>query len=132
MPKKTAEVAIGGEGYRIVAAENCVLIPSSDKRLVKVDLGKNQITTEFKGHGDWVLCSAVHPDQSKVVTGSHDGEIRVWNLADGTLLSHWLAQPPSVAQAADVVEAETNESKTSESKNVEGNDGNWETVKKDP
>lgn len=97
--KKIAEVAIGGEGYRIAAAENCVLIPSSDKRLVKVDLGKNQITTEFKGHGDWVLCSAVHPDQSKVVTGSHDGEIRVWNLADGTLLSHWFAQPTAASGA---------------------------------
>ena len=114
--KKTAEVAIGGEGYRIAAAENCVLVPSSDKRLVKIDLAKNQVATEFKGHADWVLCSAVDAGQSKVVTGSHDGEIRVWNLADGTLLSRWLAQPPSVAQATDVGRAETSESKTSEGK----------------
>ena len=113
--KKTAEVAIGGEGYRIAAAENCVLVPSSDKRLVKIDLGKNQVATEFKGHADWVLCSAVDAGQSKVVTGSHDGEIRVWNLADGTLLSRWLAQPPSVAQAT-VGGAEASESKTGEGK----------------
>ena len=112
--KKTAEVGIGGEGYRIAAAENCVLVPSSDKRLVKIDLGKNQISTEFKGHADWVLCSAVDAGQSKVVTGSHDGEIRVWNLAEGSLLSRWLAQPPSVAQATGVGGAETRDSKTAD------------------
>jgi WD40 repeat protein/mono/diheme cytochrome c family protein len=117
--KKTAEVAIGGEGYRIAAAENCVLVPSSDKRLVKIDLGKNQVATEFKGHADWVLCSAVDAGQSKVVTGSHDGEIRVWNLADGTLLSRWLAQPPSVAQAT-VGGAEAGEGKPGTGKPGEG------------
>ena len=26
----------------------------------------------------------------------HDGEIRVWNVTDGTLLSRWPARPESV------------------------------------
>lgn len=91
--KKTAEVAIGGEGYRIAVAGDFALIPSSDKKLIKVDLTKNQVATRFQGHTDWVLCSAIHSNQAKVATGSHDGEIRVWNVADGTLLSSWLAQP---------------------------------------
>jgi WD40 repeat protein len=91
--KKIAEVAIGGEGYRIATAGDFAFVPSSDKKLVKVDLTKNQVATEFKGHADWVLCSAVQSDHTKVATGSHDGEIRVWNLADGTLVSSWLAQP---------------------------------------
>ena len=92
--KKTAEVAIGGEGYKISSADNCVLVPSSDKRLLKIDLSKNQVTTEFKGHADWVLTSAVNPDQTKVATGAHDGEIKIWNLVDGTLINSWIAQPP--------------------------------------
>lgn len=91
--KKTVEIAIGGEGYHIEPADNCVLVPSSDKRLLKIDLANNKVTTEFKGHADWVLCSAVHPDLGKVASGSHDGEIRVWDLADGTMISRWLAQP---------------------------------------
>jgi len=97
--KKTAEVAIGGEGYRIAVAGDFALVPSSDKKLVKVDLTKNQVATEFKGHADWVLCSAVHANDAKVATGSHDGEIRVWNLADGTLISAWLARPTGSEEA---------------------------------
>lgn len=99
--KKTAEVAIGGEGYRIAAAGNFAFVPSSGKHLVKVDLTSNQVAAEFTGHADWVLCSAVHPGHAKVATGSHDGEIRIWNLADGTLVSNWVAQPaiPSGANA---------------------------------
>jgi len=62
--------------------------------LLKIDLSKNQVTTEFKGHADWVLTSAVNPDQTKVATGAHDGEIKIWNLVDGTLINSWIAQPP--------------------------------------
>ena len=91
--KKIAEVSLGGEGYRIAVAGDFAFVPSSDKKLVKVDLTKNQVATHFQGHSDWVLCSAVHSDHTKVATGSYDGEIRVWNLSDGTLVSSWLAQP---------------------------------------
>ena len=94
--KKTAEVAIGGEGYRIAGSDSYVLVPSSDKRLLKIDLQQNKIATEFKGHEDWVLCSALDSAQTRVVTGAHDGEIRVWNVTDGTLLSRWPARPESV------------------------------------
>lgn len=97
--KKTAEVAIGGEGYRIASAENCVLVPSSDNRLLKIDLSKNQVTTQFKGHEDWVLTAAVSSDQTRVATGAHDGEIKIWNLVDGALINSWIAQPP-VQEAA--------------------------------
>ncbi len=91
--KKTAEVSLGGEGYRIAVAGDFAFVPSSDNKLVKVDLTKNQVAADFNGHTDWVLCSAVHSDHTKVATGSYDGEIRVWNLSDGTLVSSWLAQP---------------------------------------
>ena len=105
--KKTAEVAIGGEGYRITVVGDFALIPSNDKKLIKIDLTKNQIATQFQGHTDWVLCSAVHSDQTQVATGSHDGEIRVWNVADGTLLSSWLAQPTAAgAVNVDGIEAD--------------------------
>lgn len=96
--KKTAELSIGGEGYRIVTAGDFAFVPSSDQKLVKVDLTTNQVATEFKGHADWVLCSAVHKEHTKVATGSHDGEIRVWNLADGTLISSWVAQPTDAVE----------------------------------
>lgn len=96
--KKTAEVSLGGEGYRIAVAGDFAFVPSSDKKLVKLDLNKNQIVTDFKGHSDWVLCSAVHADHTKVATGSYDGEIRVWNLSDGTLVSSWLAQPTAAGK----------------------------------
>ena len=68
-------------------------------RLLKIDLSKNQVTTQFKGHEDWVLTAAVSSDQTRVATGAHDGEIKIWNLVDGALINSWIAQPP-VQEAA--------------------------------
>jgi len=90
--KKVAEVGIGGEGYRVVRGDGFVLIPCSDRRLLKFDLASNKIAQEFKGHEDWVLSVAMHAADSRIVSGAFNGEVRLWNL-DGNLIKNWIARP---------------------------------------
>ena len=90
-PIKT--VALGGDGFRTIQGPGWVLIPNSDMRLLKIDVAKDSVLTEFKGHTDWVLSATLSPDQSMIASGSHNGEIRLWNASDAALLKSWIAQP---------------------------------------
>ncbi len=91
--KKVAEVALGGEGYKLVRGSDFVLAPSNDKLLHRIDLTKNQEALKFTGHADWVLSCGLHAKNNQVVSGSIDGGIRLWNATDGTLIREWRAAP---------------------------------------
>ena len=58
----------------------------------------------LQGHADWVYTFAISPDGKTVASGSWDGEVRLWNLADGKPLRTILAapglKPASNAQAS--------------------------------
>ncbi|HUV39626.1 MAG TPA: WD40 repeat domain-containing protein [Planctomycetota bacterium] len=41
----------------------------------------------FHGHTDWVYAVAVSPDGKLLASGSADGTVRLWNVADGKLLA---------------------------------------------
>lgn len=89
--KKIAEIPLGGEGFDLALGKEWLIVPCSNQRTVKVDLVTNKVSREYPGHSDWVLSATLSPDQSQLVTGASDGEIRVWNVADGTLTTHWSA-----------------------------------------
>ncbi len=91
--KKIADVAVGGEGFRLVRGADFVLAPSSDKLLHRIELTKNQDALKYTGHADWVLSSALHAKNAQVASGSIDGTIRLWNAADGTLIREWRGAP---------------------------------------
>ena len=91
--KKVAEVGVGGEGYKVIRGADFVLVPSNDKLLHRIDLGKNQETLKFAGHADWVLSSAAYVKNSQIASGSIDGMVRLWNAADGTLIREWRGAP---------------------------------------
>jgi WD40 repeat protein len=40
-------------------------------------------TRAFKGHSNWVGRPCVSPDDKRILTGSHDGTLRLWDLAAG-------------------------------------------------
>ena len=48
---------------------------------------------KLQGHNDWVYALAVSPDSKTVASGSWDGEVKLWNLADGKLLKTIIAAP---------------------------------------
>jgi len=44
---------------------------------------------KFEGHTDWVMGTIHLPDGQQIMTCSHDGSLRVWNLQTGKQVSHW-------------------------------------------
>jgi len=52
------------------------------------------------GHTDWVYAVALSPDGKRVASGSWNGEVRVWQTADGKPVVAFNASPGYVAPAA--------------------------------
>src|SRR5262249_38698420 len=79
---------------------------SSDKTLRVINATSGSQVHSLKGHQDWIYSVAISPDGKTVASGSWDGEVRLWNLADGKALRTILAapglspKPPANAQAA--------------------------------
>lgn len=96
---KVAEIGVGGEGYKLVRSGNNLLVPCSDKRLLRIDLSNNTIAQEYTGHGDWVLTACYQPttagdaNPGYIASGSFDGEIRIWSAADAATVRQWIAKP---------------------------------------
>lgn len=91
--KKVAEVGVGGEPFKLIRGEGFVLFPCADKRLKRFDLESNTVAQAYEGHADWVLSAAMPGDATRVAGGAFDGEVKLWNVADATLVQSWLAKP---------------------------------------
>ena len=99
--KKIAEIGIGKEGYKLVRHGDDIFVPCADHRVLRIDLTNNSIAQEFKGHKDWVLAASLsrttadanHTIVTRLLSGSFDGEVRLWNAADGSPLQAWIAKP---------------------------------------
>ncbi len=93
---KVAELSIGGEGFKLIRNGNHIFVPCSDKRLLMIDSSNNTISQQYSGHNDWVLTVCRQPSATNdgwVASGSIDGEVRLWNPTDATLVRHWIAKP---------------------------------------
>ncbi len=91
--KKIAEVATGGDAYQIVLGSETAILPTTDKLLHRIDLKNNQDVLKYQGHQDWVIRSAIHLGSNLLVSGSYNGELRLWNLVDGTPVLNWSSIP---------------------------------------
>jgi WD40 repeat protein len=73
------------DGKNLIAA-------GADKSIRVFDL-KGSPIRKLDGHTDWIYALAVSADSKLVASGSWDGEVRLWNLADGKLLKTIVAAP---------------------------------------
>jgi WD40 repeat protein len=58
---------------------------------------------KLQGHNDWIYSLAISRDGKSVASGSWDGEVKLWNLADGKLIRSFIAAPgykPPATQTA--------------------------------
>ena len=65
---------------------------SGDKTIHIFDVKGSQLR-KLQGHNDWIYALAVSPDSKTVASGSWDGEVKLWNLADGKLKKTVIAAP---------------------------------------
>jgi hypothetical protein len=99
----------GGHGRAVFKAiyhpKQPLLITCSADNTVRVWNPDNAVGVRaLTGHTDWVYALALSPDGNLVASGSWNGEVKVWKLADGALVktinaSPGLAQPPAPATA---------------------------------
>ncbi|WP_422930414.1 c-type cytochrome domain-containing protein [Singulisphaera sp. PoT] len=55
----------------------------ADKVIRIFDAGSAASVRNLAGHNDWVYTFALSPDGQTIASGSWDGEVRLWKLADG-------------------------------------------------
>jgi WD40 repeat protein len=94
----------GGAVFRLLfAPDGKTLIACGADKTVRVFESFNAKTT-LSGHNDWVYSIGLSPDGKTLASGSWEGEIRLWNLADGKPIRTILAapgyKPGGAAQAA--------------------------------
>ena len=52
-----------------------------------------KLVREYQGHSDWVFAVDFHAASSRAVSGSYDGEVRVWDTTNGQCLVAFKAAP---------------------------------------
>ncbi len=91
--KRVATADIGATGFKTIVTDQFVIVPCADHRLRRFSLADNKITQEFAGHTDWALAAAFNSGASQFASGSFNGEIRIWDVASGSVVRSWLAKP---------------------------------------
>jgi len=91
--KKATVGTFGGEVYRLTPIDNTFIAVSADKSVRQYDANSQKQIRTYAGHSDWVLSAAYSQTTRRLATGSHNGEIRIWNLDDGKLIQRFIAAP---------------------------------------
>ncbi|MDZ4779385.1 MAG: c-type cytochrome domain-containing protein [Planctomycetia bacterium] len=99
---RAAEVAVGGEIQRILAAGGQIFTVASDSHARQFKADDRAAVRTYAGHSDRLQSAAFDPAANRLVTGSINGEVRVWNTADGTQVTSFIAAPGFVTETAQV------------------------------
>ncbi len=91
--KKSADVGFGGEVFKLARGGEFLFATSADKTVRQLDAKSHSQVRSYSGHADWVLTTAYHAGTQRLASGGFDGEIRVWNTQDGSLVQSFLAAP---------------------------------------
>jgi hypothetical protein len=91
---KIAEIAgFGQEVYTVVVSAGQIFCCSADKTARQFEAAERKAVRVYQGHADWVYALAYNDATKRLATGSFDGEVRVWNTADGALVAAFKAAP---------------------------------------
>jgi WD40 repeat protein len=82
-----------GDITRLIVAGTNLFSASLDRRVRVHDLESKALTLTFDAHNDAIHSLAFHAATKRLASGSHNGEVRVWNAEDGKLLVKFMAVP---------------------------------------
>lgn len=90
----------GDEIFKVIAApKDAMLATSSADKTVRLwNFDTLAATKTLSGLNDYVYALAFSPDGLFVAGGSYDGEVRVWKVADGSVVKGWNASPGLVTK----------------------------------
>ncbi|MEO8269855.1 MAG: c-type cytochrome domain-containing protein [Aureliella sp.] len=105
---KVVGIPLGAEPGKISRSGSNLFVPCADSRLLQIDLNENKVTKTYAGHTDWVLTAHGQPTVNAdatteatatatptnyLLSSSFDGQLRLWDTAEGTSIRNWLAKP---------------------------------------
>jgi WD40 repeat protein len=92
--KKSAEFSgWDAEPSRMLISETNLFSTSLDGRVRQHNLETRELVRTLEPHRDAVYSLALHTASKRLASGSHDGEVRLWNMETGQLLLKFLAAP---------------------------------------
>lgn len=92
--KQAREIALGGEVFRItMQGDGTAFSGSADKFARQHNLTNGAQVKQFGPHDDWVYAASYHAPSKRVASGSHDGQVRIWNYDDSKELLKFIAAP---------------------------------------
>lgn len=83
----------GHEVYKLRLAGDRLYAASADKTARRFKLEDRSQEQAFQGHAEWIYSLAVCEATSRLATGGFDGEVRIWNTADGSEVAKFRAAP---------------------------------------
>jgi DNA-binding beta-propeller fold protein YncE len=92
--KKSADTgSFGDEVYGLAVAGEHFFAPSADKVVKQYQLSDGKEVKSYPDHPTWALTAAGHPGTQRLAVGTFDGQVTVWNTADGKQVVRFLAAP---------------------------------------
>jgi WD40 repeat protein len=83
----------GGEAYKLTATGDWLFTSSIDRNVRQFDAKEDKIVRELKGASDWVLSTSLDTAHKRLAGGTFDGQVFLWNVEDGKLLTSFYAAP---------------------------------------
>lgn len=92
--KRTGEMTgFDGEIIKLLIEGHSLFSCGTDKMIRQHDVSDRSLVRTYSGHKDFVYSLAIHSATKRLASGSHDGEVRVWNIEDGKLQVAFNAAP---------------------------------------
>jgi WD40 repeat protein len=91
--KRSAEMSLGGEIYKLAAAGEFFLAPAADNKVHQFAAKDQKKVRDLTGANDWVLSTAMHAGTKRIAGGAFDGQVFVWNADDGAVVTSFYAAP---------------------------------------
>ena len=98
--------AHGGGSAMVRFAHDGRLVSAGRDRVVKLWDQNGKEERAFEAFGDLALAAAITHDGARVLGGDWQGEVRVWNAADGQLAAHLPTNPLTLQMIAEKAAAE--------------------------
>jgi tricorn protease-like protein/mono/diheme cytochrome c family protein len=87
-------IGFGGTVFRLrYSPDGQVLAACSAGKTVQVFKASGGLLRKLQGQQDWIYSLAISPDSKTIASGSWDGDVRLWNLADGKPIRNFTAAP---------------------------------------
>ena len=82
-----------GEPFKLETDAGMLFVSGADGMVRQFSQDGRSLVRAYPGMSDWVFCIAVDRKNHRLAAGSYRGEVRIWDIASGKLLTTFVAAP---------------------------------------